>query len=81
MEREEIFAKLNGIFRDVFDDGNIEVTDMTTANDIEGWDSLMHISLISAVEDEFDIKFNMKEVVSMENVGEMADIIARELEE
>lgn len=41
----------------------------------------MHISLISAVEDEFDIKFNMKEVVSMENVGEMADIIARELEE
>ena len=53
---------------------------MLFRSDIEGWDSLMHISLISAVEDEFDIKFSMKEVVNMENVGEMADIIVRELE-
>ena len=80
MTREEIFVQLNGVFRDVFDNEDIVVTDVTTAGDIEGWASLMHISLISAVEDEFDIKFNMKEVVSMENVGEMADIIVRELE-
>ncbi|MCI8780763.1 MAG: acyl carrier protein [Lachnospiraceae bacterium] len=80
MTREEVFVQLNGVFRDVFDDGDIVVTDKTTASDIEGWDSLMHISLISAVEDEFDIKFSMKEVVNMENVGEMADIIVRELE-
>lgn len=80
MTREEIFVQLNEVFRDVFDNKDIVVTDRTTASDIEDWDSLMHISLISAVEDEFDIKFNMKEVVSMENVGEMADIIARELE-
>lgn len=80
MTREEIFVQLNGVFRDVFDNEDIVVTDRTTASDIEDWDSLMHISLISAVEDEFDIKFNMKEVVGMENVGEMADIIARELE-
>ncbi len=79
MTREEVFVQLNGVFRDVFDDGDIVVTDKTTASDIEGWDSLMHISLISAVEDEFDIKFSMKEVVNMENVGERADIIVREL--
>ena len=78
MEREEIFRRLNVVFRDVFDDDSITVTDHTTADDIEDWDSMMHISLVSAVEDEFSVKFNMKEVVSMKDVGEMADIIARE---
>ena len=56
MERAEIFEKLNNVFRDVFDDDTITVSDNTTASDIDGWDSLMHITLISAVEDEFDIK-------------------------
>lgn len=79
MTREEIFGKLNEVFQDVFDDEGIRVTDDTTAEDIEDWDSLMHITLISAVEDEFGIKFQMKEIVGMKNVGEMADIIVREL--
>ncbi len=78
MEREDILKKLNEIFCDVFDEDSIVVTEAMTANDIEAWDSLIHITLISAVEDEFDIKFSMKEVVGMENVGEMADIIVRE---
>lgn len=80
MAKEEVFVELNEVFRDVFDDDSITVSENTTANDIEDWDSLMHISLISAVEDEFTIKFTMKEVVGMKNVGEMADIILRELE-
>ncbi len=78
MERAEIFEKLNNVFRDVFDDDTITVSDNTTASDIDGWDSLMHITLISAVEDEFDIKFDMKSVVAMKNVGDMADIIEKE---
>lgn len=81
MTREEVFAQLNEVFRDVFDDDSINVSEHTTASDIEDWDSLMHISLISAVEDEFDMKFNMKEIVGMKNVGEMADIILREIED
>ena len=78
MDRNEIFERLNSVFRDVFDDGSITVTETTTAADIDGWDSLTHITLISAVEDEFDISFQMKEVVKMKNVGDMVDILERE---
>lgn len=79
MDREEVFVRLNEVFRDVFDDESITVTDATTANDIEEWDSLEHINLLAAVEQEFGMKFNMGQVVSMKNVGEMADIIISQL--
>lgn len=80
MNREEVFVRLNEVFRDVFDDESITVTDSTTADDIEGWDSLEHINLLAAVEQEFGMKFNMGQVVSMKNVGEMADIIIGQLD-
>lgn len=79
MSRDEIFETLNEIFQDVFDDESIEVNEDTTADDIDGWDSLEHINLIAAVEMEFGIKFNMGQVVTMKNVGEMADIIEASL--
>lgn len=75
MNKTELFEKLNEIFRDVFDDEDITVTETTTAADIEDWDSLTHIMLLSAVEDEFDIKFDMKAVQGLKNVGDMADLI------
>lgn len=80
MKREEIFEKLNEIFREVFEDDNIVVTETTSAADIEDWDSLTHITLISSVEEEFDIKFSMKDVIGMKNVGEMVDIIMEDKE-
>lgn len=79
MNREEIFKQLNEVFCEVFDDESIKISDKTTANDIEDWDSLMHITLILAVEEQFDIKFEMKDIVSMKNVGEMVDIIEEEI--
>ncbi len=72
----EIYARLNEVFRDVFDDDSLTVTPRTTAADIEDWDSLSHITLIAAVEDEFRMKFSMKEVVEMKNVGEMAALVS-----
>ncbi len=78
MTRQEIFEKLNEIFSDVFDE-EITVTPETTSADIEDWDSLTHITLISEVEDAFDMKFSMKDVLGMQNVGEMADIIAKNI--
>ena len=75
MTREEAYEKLNGVFRDVFDDEEIVVADATTANDIEDWDSLEHINLVVAVEKCFGIKFNMGEVAKLKNVGEMMDLI------
>ena len=81
MTRKEIFEKLDEIFQDVFDDPNIHVTDDTTAEDIKDWDSLEHINLIVAVEKGFGVKFSMGEVTHMENVGEMADLIAKKQEQ
>lgn len=75
MTREEVFERLQVIFQDVFDDDEIEVTETTTSDDIEDWDSLEHINLVSAVEKEFGIKFTMAQVVGMKNVGEMVDVI------
>lgn len=77
MSREEILNKVTGIFHDVFDDETIVLTDETTANDIEDWDSLTHITLISEIEDAFDMKFSMKDILGMKNVGEMLDILEK----
>ena len=79
MNRTEILEKLNEVFHDVFDNNDIVVTEQTNANDIEEWHSLIHITLISAVEDEFDVSFDMKTVVSMKNVGDMIDAIEEQI--
>lgn len=79
MTREQIFTTLNEVFRDVFDDESITVNEKTTSDDIEDWDSLEHINLIAAVEQEFGMKFTMGQVVTMKNVGEMADIIISQI--
>ena len=78
MTNQEIFEKLSEIFSDVFDE-EITVTAETTAADVEEWDSLTHITLISEVEEAFGFKFAMKDVLGMKNVGEMAEIIAKNI--
>lgn len=75
MDREKVNARLTEVFRDVFDDEDLEINDNTTADDIEAWDSLEHISLVSAVEKAFKMRFTMKEVSGMKNVGEMISIL------
>ena len=80
MTREEVYERLNAVFADVFDDEELTVNDETTAADVEGWDSLMHITLIDAVEEEFDISFDMKTIVKLKNVGEMVDVILEEVQ-
>lgn len=75
MNREKIYEKLTEVFRDVFDEDDITISDGTTAADIEDWDSLSHITLLSSVEDEFGIKFDMKAVQGLKNVGAMVDLI------
>ncbi|MBQ6011380.1 MAG: acyl carrier protein [Kiritimatiellae bacterium] len=74
MERAEVYSRLADVFRDVFD-REVALADETTAADVPGWDSLNHITLIGTVEDEFDVKFPMKDVVGMKNVGELVDKI------
>ncbi|MDE5557823.1 MAG: acyl carrier protein [Ruminococcus sp.] len=76
MNKNEIIKRLTDVFRDIFDDDSIIITEKTTANDIDDWDSIEHINLIGAVEEEFGMRFKMREVSGMKNVGEMINIIA-----
>ena len=75
MDKNNIMTRLTEIFRDVFDDNSIVINENTTSNDIDEWDSIEHINLIGAVEEEFKLRFKMKELSGMKNVGEMIDII------
>lgn len=77
MNKNEIIKRLTEVFRDIFDDDSIVITEKITANDIDDWDSIEHINLIGAVEEEFSMRFKMREVSGMKNVGEMIDIIAQ----
>jgi acyl carrier protein len=79
MEREEIVHKLTPVFRKVFGDTSLEINDELTARDVENWDSLSHMLLISEVENEFGIKFKLKELNKMINVGAMIAIINSKL--
>ena len=79
MTREEVYNKLNDVFRTVFDDDSITVGDTTTSTDIEDWDSLEHIDLIVSIEKAFGMKFTMSETTGMKNVGEMVDIILQRI--
>ena len=75
MSREEVLSKLQDIIRDVFDDEDIEIDEETVALDVDGWDSLAHITLMETIEGEFDVDFSMKEIVSVKNVGQIVDLI------
>lgn len=81
MTRQEAFEKVTEIFRDVFDDEELVIVDETNSDDIEDWDSLEHITLIVAMEKEFNMKFDIKEVNKLKNVGEMVDLILSKMEE
>ena len=75
MTRESVFERLTVVFHDVFDDENIVISDSTTASDIDGWDSLGHLNLIVAIEAEFKMKFSVDEVVSIQNVGDIVNLL------
>jgi acyl carrier protein len=72
----DIKERLNKVFREIFDDDSIQVTEHMTARDIPDWDSLMHITLIVAVEKEFNVRFNAGDISKLENVGGMIDLIS-----
>jgi len=73
--REHIKARLNEVFCDVFEDESIIISDETTANDIEEWDSLSHISLVIAVQAAFAVKMSVAEIAGFKNVGSMIDLL------
>ena len=77
MNKSEIIQQLEVVFNDVLDKENIALTEATSADDLEGWDSLSHLQLIVAIEKQFKIKFTSKEILSWKNVGELVNSIMR----
>ena len=71
MTKEEIIKEINNIFIDVLDDEDIAISEATTSDDIDDWDSLNHIHLVVAIEKHFKLRFTSQEIKSWNNVGEM----------
>jgi acyl carrier protein len=76
MTNAEIQQQLTAVFRDIFDDPTLEVSDSTTAQDVENWDSITHVDLIGAVEKKFGIRFTVKDIRGLTNVGDFIRLIA-----
>lgn len=79
MDRAQIYEKLDVIFKTVFSNPDIVLSDSLTANDVDSWDSLTHMILITEVEKAFSVTFKLKELNKMKNVGDMVDIILSKL--
>lgn len=75
MTRTEILEQVQDVFRDVFDDEELVITEASSANDIDEWDSLNNIQLIVGVEHQFNIKFDSEEMTTWDNVGNMISSI------
>jgi acyl carrier protein len=79
MDKAQVLSKLTAIFRKVFNNDSIVLKNELTANDVDHWDSLSHMMLITEIENIFSIKFKLKELNKMRNVGDMIDIIISKL--
>lgn len=79
MDRNDILTQVQDIFRDELDIDDLVLTDETTADDVEEWDSLSHIQLIVSIEKHFALKFTSREIMSWANVGEMIDCIQKKV--
>lgn len=75
----EILEALNGIFRHVLKNESLNLTETITAHDVDGWDSLTNMLLISEVEKAFGVRFNFREIVKMKNVGDLCAAIANKM--
>ncbi len=73
---DSLLRQLNEVFRDTFEDDEINVQRDTTAEDIEGWDSLNHVTLMLRIEKAFGVKFTTAQVAKLKNVGELVDLLA-----
>jgi len=79
MTQEEILNEVQDIFRDILDNEEIQLSESTTAEDVEEWDSLTHIQLVVAIEKHFNIKFSSKEILRWSNVGDLINSVIEKL--
>lgn len=80
MEMQEVKQKLQEVFQEIFDDDTLVISEETTAEDIEDWDSFAQIGLIMEIEKRFQLKFQLGEVSELKNVGDMLVLISKKIE-
>lgn len=76
MNKEEILASVATILKDTFDEQSLIITNETSAEDVDEWDSLSHIELISNIESHFKVRFALGELQDLKNIGDMVELIA-----
>ena len=79
MERNDILKRVEEIFREELEQEDLVLTDDTTADDVDGWDSLSHVQLVAAMEEAFGIEFKSREILSWDNVGDLIDSIKKKV--
>ena len=79
MTDPEIYTALNDVFRQVLEDDSLELTPETTADDVDGWDSMNHIFIVVELEKRFGVKFQAAEMEELKNVGELASLVKQKV--
>ena len=79
MEKNEILTRVQDVFREELELDDLILTDETTADDVEEWDSLSHVQLVVSLEKAFGIKFKSREILSWDNIGDLVDCINKKL--
>jgi acyl carrier protein len=79
MERNDILARVQDVFREELELDDLVLNDETTADDVEEWDSLSHVQLVVALEKAFNIKFSSREILSWDNIGDLVDCIDKKI--
>ena len=79
MNKEDILVKVTNAFSNVLEHDNFNLTNETTADDVDGWESITHMMIISEIEKAFNIKFKLMDLMNMNSVGDLLNSIESEL--
>ena len=76
---DDILTRLQPIFRDVLESPGLVISERSSGDNVDGWDSLAHINLVSSIEQEFRVRFALGELEKLKDVGDMIELIKRKL--
>jgi acyl carrier protein len=75
MDNKTIIAKIQSIVQDILDNESLNINEQTEATDVEGWDSLAHINIVSQIESEFGVRFSLDELARFSTVGNIIEAV------
>lgn len=79
MTRTEILTAIQGALADLVDQPELEITEATTAEDVEDWDSITHVRLLITLESEFGVRFETEEIGNLKSVSSLIDLVLKKL--